>query len=73
MPVRINNFSVRHKTQLYQRLKTVAYTAHKSAALIKHTAYRFLYRLAAEESRYKLAGAVRLVSAGKAAGNKYYL
>ena len=55
MLVRINDFSVWHKSQLYKRLKTVANAAHKSAALIKHTAYRFLYRLTAEKGCYKLA------------------
>ena len=65
--------AVRQKSEFYQRLESVADTAHKSVALVEKAHYAVLNLRSAEERRNELAASVRLVASGKPAGNEYDL
>ena len=71
--VGINYFTVRHKSQFDERLKAIAYAKHQAVAFFKQIHCSVPHLGIAEEGGYELGGAVRLVTAGEAAGDKYYL
>ena len=66
--VRIDDLAKRNEAQLNERLETVTDTAYQAVALFQQRLHLFADRGAAEERRDKLAGTVRLIAAGKAAG-----
>ena len=68
--VSVNNLAERNKTQLNQRLETVANAAHQSVAVFKQIIYFCLNFFISEKRRNKLARTVRLIAARKTARNK---
>ncbi len=71
--VGIDDLTVRNEPELNERLKSVADAAHQSVASVEKS-FRLLFDLRpAEERRDELARSVGLVSARKAAGDKYDL
>ena len=71
--IRVDYLSIRNKAELDERLEAVADTRHKSVALLDQLHDILLDGGVAEEGGDELAGAVRLVTAGEAAGYKHHL
>ena len=71
--IRIDDSSVRNQAQLDQRLEPVADTAHQAVPLLQQPGNLLPDCLVAEEGCNEFAAAIRLIAAGKAAGNKYDL
>ena len=68
--LRINDLPVRNQSELDERLEAVADACHQSASAVEQFHRRLFYARIAEKCGDEFAGAVRLVSAGKAAGNE---
>ena len=68
--IHIAYLAIRYKTELYQRLKSVAYAADKTIVYVQHLMDCITYSWVTQKSRYEFTRTVRLVASGKAARNK---
>ena len=69
----IADFAVWNKSQLNQRLETVADTEHQALADVQKLGYSLAHLRIAEEGSNELRAAIRLVAAGEAAWNHNHL
>ena len=65
--IQVADFAIRHQAQLDQCLEAVADTKHQAITLLQQLVDSFLDARIPEDSRNKLAGAVRLVTAAETA------
>ena len=71
--VQVPNLAIGHQTQLHQRLEAVADAQHQAVPVPEQVVDRVLEPLTAQEGGDELAGALRLVAAGEAAGQDNHL